>query len=241
MSKTTTIADELIAFDRTTAIWGPITLSLGFLISSGAALFAAFGTGLGITGGELWTAVGIVIATFGIIAVVEPISYYPILGRSAMYHAFMIGNISNKLLPAVLVAQTELGEKPGTRRSELIAGAAIIGAVFIHVITLVVLVGFSGTWLVGVLPPELIAVARMYILPAVFGAVSLQAVVSMKNARTSIIAGILAALVIFVIVPLAPALANYATAMAVVAAIVVAWIARRRSDAPTGHKSSIGH
>jgi hypothetical protein len=82
----------LAQFDRTTSVWGPITLALGFLVSLAAALFAAFGTGLGITGTELWKAVGIVIATFGVIAIVEPIAYYPILGRSAMYQAFMIGN-----------------------------------------------------------------------------------------------------------------------------------------------------
>lgn len=237
----------LAQFDRTTSIWGPITLAAGFLVSLGAALFAVFGTGLGITGAEVWTAVGVVVATFGIIAVVEPISYYPILGRSAMYQAFMIGNIANKLLPAALIAQADLDEKPGTRRAELIAGAAIIGAVFIHIITLVVLVGLAGTWLVGVLPPGLVSVARLYILPAVFGAVTVQAVVSMKNLRITIVAGIIAAVMVYAVVPLVPALANYATAMAVVLAIVVAWFARKRGADPSGlgeaasAPTSVGH
>ena len=124
------------AFDRTTSIWGPITLSLGLLFSLAAALYAAFGTGVGVTPLELVTAVGAVLATFGIIAVIEPVSYFPILGRSAMYQAFLIGNIANKLLPAAIVAQANLGEKPGTRRAELIAGSAIIGAVLVHITTL---------------------------------------------------------------------------------------------------------
>jgi hypothetical protein len=235
MSSKTATLDGLAQFDRTTSIWGPITLGLGFLVSLAAALFAAFGTGLGITGQEVWT-------SFGIIAVVEPISYYPILGRSAMYQAFMIGNIANKLLPSALIAQTDLGEKPGTRRAELIAGAAIIGAAFVHIITLIILVGFLGTWLLGLLPPGLIAVARLYILSAVFGAVTVQAVVAMKNARITIIAAVVSAIVVFGLIKIAPALTNYATAVSVVAVIVVAWFMRSRADAEAaGTPSSIGH
>jgi hypothetical protein len=243
MSTKTASLDGLAQFERTTSIWGPITLGLGFLVSLAAALFVAFGTGLGITGQEVWTAFGIVFATFGIIAVVEPISYYPILGRSAMYQAFMIGNIANKLLPSAIIAQTDLGEKPGTRRAELIAGAAIIGAAFVHIITLIVLVGFLGTWLLGLLPEGLIAVARLYILSAVFGAVTVQAVVAMKNVRTTIIAVAVAAVVVYGVIRLAPALTNYATAISVVAVIIVAWFARKRTDDPAaaGAPSSIGH
>ena len=243
MSTKTASLDGLAQFERTTSIWGPITLGLGFLVSLAAALFTAFGTGLGITGQEVWTAFGIVFATFGIIAVVEPISYYPILGRSAMYQAFMIGNIANKLLPSAIIAQTDLGEKPGTRRAELIAGAAIIGAALVHIITLVILVGFLGTWLLGLLPPGVVSVARLYILSAVFGAVTVQAVVAMKNARTTIIAAVVSAIVVYGVVRFAPGLAHYATAISVVSVILVAWYGRKRTDAPadTGAPSSIGH
>jgi hypothetical protein len=240
MSSKTSSVDGLAQFDRTTSIWGPITLGLGFLVSLGAALFAAFGTGLGITGQEVWTAFGIVFATFGIIAVVEPISYYPILGRSAMYQAFMIGNIANKLLPSAIIAQTDLGEKPGTRRAELIACAAIIGAAFVHILTLIILVGILGTWLVGLLPPALTAVARLYILAAVFGAVTVQAVVSMKNLRTTIIAVVVAGIVVYGVARLAPALGNYVTAISVVAVILVAWFARNR-NAASEPPPSVGH
>lgn len=243
MSTQTASRDGLAQFDRTTSIWGPVTLGLGFLVSLAAALFAAFGTGLGITGHELWTAFSLVFATFGIIAIVEPIAYYPILGRSAMYQAFMIGNIANKLLPSALIAQTDLGEKPGTRRAELIAGAAIIGAASVHIVSLIIFVGFLGTWLLGLLPEGVVGVARVYILAAVFGAVTVQAVVSMKNVRITIIAAVVSAIVIYGLVHVAPALANYATAISVVAVIVVSWFARKRDVEPTtaAAPSSIGH
>lgn len=233
MSTTSTkvTSTGLAAFDRTTAIWGPITLGLGLLISLAAALYAAFGAGMGITPLELAAAVGAVLATFGVIAVIEPISYFPILGRSAMYQAFLIGNISSKLLPAAIVAQVNLNERPGTRRAELIAGSAIIGAVTIHVVSLAVLVGFLGTWLVGILPAPLIATARVYILPAVFGAVVLQSVLAMKSRRITIVAVIVAALITFVVVPLAPGLTYFGTALAVILTILVAWFTQRKPAA----------
>lgn len=232
MSTTTSTDTGLAAFDRTTAIWGPITLALGLLISLAAALYAAFGSGMGITVVELITAVAAVLATFGVIAIIEPISYFPILGRSAMYQAFLIGNIANKLLPAAVVAQANLGERPGTRRAELIAGSAIIGAVLIHLTTLILFVGVLGTWLVGMLPAPLIATARGYILPAVFGAVVLQSVMAMRSRRTTIVAVIVAALIVFVVVPLVPALTFYATALAVIITIAVSWFARSKTPPP---------
>lgn len=228
----TTPSAQLAAFDRTTSVWGPVTLGLGLLISLAAALYAAFGSGMGITWLELVTAVAAVLATFGVIAIIEPISYFPILGRSAMYQAFLIGNIANKLLPAAVVAQANLGERPGTRRAELIAGSAIVGAVLIHITTLVLFVGVLGTWLVGMLPAPLIATARGYILPAVFGAVVLQSVLALKSRRTTIVAVLVAALIVFVVVPLVPALTFYATALAVVITIAVSWYARSKTPPP---------
>lgn len=225
-TSTTGSADGLRQFDRTTSVWGPVTMGAGILLCLTAALYVVFGTGLGITGAEFWTAAGAVLATFAIIAVIEPVSYFPILGRSAMYQAFMIGNISNKLLPAAIVAQANLEEKPGTRRAELIASSAIIGAVIVHLVTLVLLVGALGTWLVSVLPDDLIAVAQTYILPAVFGAVILQIIVSMKAWRTTIIALVVGVVVDFVLLPLVPAVSYFTTAIAVAATILLAWFLR---------------
>jgi len=230
MSASTQTRSGFAAFDRTTSIWGPITLGLGLLISLVSALYTVFGTGLGITGLELWTAVGAVVATFGLFAIVEPVSYFPILGRSAMYQAFLIGNIANKLLPAAIVAQAQLKEKPGSRRAELIAGSAIIGAVLVHITTLILFVGVLGTLIVGLLPPAVISTARIYILPAIFGAVVLQSVLAMKSIRTTIVAAAVAGLVVFIGLPLVPGIAHFATAIAVVLTITVAWFTRSKTQ-----------
>lgn len=221
-------ATDLAAFDRTTGRWGPVTLALSGLLSLGAMLWVAFGSGVGITGSEFWTAAGAVLAAFAIIGVIEPIAYYPVLGRSAMYQAFMIGNIANRLLPAALTAQERLGEKAGTRRAELIAGSAFVGAFVVHIVTLVVFVGFAGNWLVGALPPVVISVAQDYILPAIFGAVLVQAALSQRTPRVTVIAAAVGVVVTFVLVPLVPAAATFGSAIAVVATILLAWFLRDR-------------
>jgi hypothetical protein len=65
----------------------------------------------------------------------------------------------------------------------------------------------------------------------------------MKNVRTTIIAAVISAIVVYGVIRVAPALTNYATAVSVVTVIIVAWYARKRTDASaaTGAPSSIGH
>ncbi|WP_221584683.1 hypothetical protein [Microbacterium sp. G2-8] len=233
MTTTESHVAQLARFDRTTAFWGPATMGAAALISLAAAAYLLFGTGLGITVSDVAIAAGAVLGTFAIIALVEPIAYFPTLGRSAMYQAFMIGNISNKLLPAAVIAQARLDARPGTRRAELVAGSAIVGAVLVHLTSLVLFVGLLGTWLVSQLPAGVIAVTQTYILPAVLGAVLLQVIVSARSARITVIALAVAAVMNFVLVPLIPPLGYASTAIAVISTVILAWVLRRRTDPST--------
>ncbi|KAF0960354.1 hypothetical protein [Rhodococcus sp. T7] len=221
---------ELAEFDKTTSRWGRITMSLGLLLSIGAPLYLVFFGGVDVTAGQLWTAFAAVAGTFFIIWLVEPLTYFPILGPAAMYQAFMIGNIANKLLPAALIAQTNIGAKPGTKRAELAAVLAICGAAMVHLLSLAVFVGLLGTWLITVIPADIVAVTRSYILPSVLGAVLVQAIVSMKQPRATVIALLVAAIITFVVVPAMPSLALSSTAIAVIVTAVLAWFLRNKSD-----------
>ncbi|WP_314192925.1 hypothetical protein [uncultured Arthrobacter sp.] len=58
-------------------------------------------------------------------------------------------------------------------------------------------------------------VTRLYVLPAVLGAVLVQAIVSMKQPRTTAIALAVAAAVVFLVLPAVPGLAMVSTAIAV--------------------------
>ncbi len=213
-------------FNRTTSRWGQITMIGGLLISVAGPLYLVFAAGLDIGPAQLWIAFAAVAATFGIIWIVEPLTYYPVLGPAAMYQAFMIGNISNKLLPAALIAQTNIGAKPGTKRAELAAVVAICGAAVVHLVSLAVFVGFLGSWLISVIPPSVLMVTRLYVVPAVLGAVLVQAIVSMKQPRTTVFALVVSAVVVFILLPLVPSLALVSTAIVVLATILLAWFFR---------------
>lgn len=237
MNATTTIIapGSMEEFERTTSRWGRLTMLACLAFALAGPTYLVLFADLGVGGAELVTAVIAVVGTFFVIFLIEPITYYPILGQASMYQAFMIGNISNKLLPAALIAQTRIGAKPGTARGSLAAVAAIAGAAAIHMVSLLVFVGIMGTWIISVLPRPLIDAVRDYILPAVLGAVILQAIVSLRQVRATVIAAVVAALVQFVLLPLLPALGMGATAVSVIGTLLIVWLLHKRS--PQGDRS----
>ncbi len=71
----------------------------------------------------------------------------------------------------------------------------------------------------------MLTVTRLYVLPTVLGAVLVQAIVSMKQPRTTVFALVVSAVVVFVVLPLVPSLAMVSTAIAVLGTIL-AWFFR---------------
>ncbi len=226
-------------FERQTGRYGAWTMIAGLLLSLGGPFYLFFFTDLGLTWPMILTAFIAVAATFGVFWIVEPVTYFPILGSAAMYQAFMIGNISNKLLPAAIVAQSSIGAKPGSRRGNIAAVMAICGAATVHLVSLLLFVGVLGTWLVSLVPADLIEVARLYILPSLMGAVLVQAIVSMKQMRPTIIAIALALIMQFAVVPVAPVLGMFATAIVVLLSIVVSLLVRKRGGTPSPEEETL--
>lgn len=250
MSSSTTTSDtpmssadtSLAAFDATTSRWGRLTMLAGLCLSLSAPLYLLATADLGVTAAQILAAFLAVAATFGIFWVLEPLTYFPILGPAAMYQAFMIGNISNKLLPAALVAQSSLDVRPGTRKGDVTAVLAICGAATVHLVSLLVFVGFFGTYLLSTVPPDVVEVVRIYILPALMGAVLVQAVASLRQLRPTIVAIAVALGVQFLLIPVWAEAALYAVALAVFATAVLSWFTRDRSAAlgnPTNHDEGI--
>ncbi|MFE7629496.1 hypothetical protein [Kocuria sp. NPDC057446] len=229
MTTVNSAVPALEQFDATTARWGRLTMIAGLLFALAGPAYLVLFSGLDVDQARVWTALLAIAGTFGVLWIVEPLTYYPILGQASMYQAFMIGNISNKLLPSALIAQSAIGAKAGTRRGELAAVMAISGAAMVHLVSLLVLVGLLGSWLVSVVPAEVVAVVQTYILPSVLGAVLVQAIVSQWNLRMTLVAGAVAAAVVFVLVPAVPALAFFGTAIAVISTAVLSWLLRDRS------------
>ena len=62
---------------------------------------------------------GMVATSFGAFYLVEPISYYPVLGLVGTYMSFLAGNVANMRLPCSAIAQEVLNVKPDTPEAEM--------------------------------------------------------------------------------------------------------------------------
>ncbi|MDR1874021.1 MAG: hypothetical protein LBQ90_03265 [Synergistaceae bacterium] len=112
---------------------------------------------------------GMVAATFGAFYVVEPISYYPILGLTGTYISFLSGNISNLRVPCAAVAQDVVGTEPGTPESEIVATLGLAGSVVTNLF-FVSLAAVAGAIILEALPTALQNAFKSYTVPAIFGA-----------------------------------------------------------------------
>ena len=131
------------------------------------------------------------------VAVVETVTYVPMLGAGGSYLSFVTGNIANLKLPCALNALEQAGVKANSEEGEVVSTIAI--AVSSIVTTLIIALGVV---LIVPLTPLLSAPALepafAQILPALFG--GLGVVFVSKNWRIAV-APILLMLVLFIFVP----------------------------------------
>ncbi|WP_313756014.1 hypothetical protein [Tissierella sp.] len=99
---------------------------------------------------------------------VTPISYFPILGVSGTYMAFLSGNIANMRVPCAVVAQDVLGVESGTPEAEIVATLGMAGSIITNIIV-VTIAAFAGKTLFNYFPPIVIE-ALDFVLPSIFGA-----------------------------------------------------------------------
>lgn len=123
------------------------------------------------------------ISTFLVVQIVEPISYFPVLGPVGTYIAFLSGNISNMRVPCATVAQKAAGVEPGTPQGSLIATLGMAVSVIFNV-TVLTIGAILGVGILSALPPE-VKVSLNYLLPALFGALLVQS--SMKDPKQGLV------------------------------------------------------
>lgn len=112
---------------------------------------------------------GMIAATYGAFYIVEPLSYYPILGMTGTYISFLTGNIGNLRVPCAAVAQEAVGAQPGTPEGELASTLGITGSVVTNLF-FVSLAAVAGAALLDMLPPIVQNVFKAFTVPAIFGA-----------------------------------------------------------------------
>ncbi len=131
------------------------------------------------------------------VAVVETVTYVPMLGAGGSYLSFVTGNIANLKLPVALNALEQADVKVSSEEGEIVSTIAI--AVSSIVTTLIIIVGVVLiTPLTPVLNAPVLAPAFAQILPALFG--GLGVVFISKNWKIAV-APVVLMLALFIAIP----------------------------------------
>lgn len=110
---------------------------------------------------------------YWVTAIVEVITYVPLLGPGGAYLSFVTGNITNLKLPCGLKAMERAKVHANTEEGEVISTIAIsISAITTTVIIAVGVLAFGATGSLQLLTEGPLAPAFDYVLPALFGALA---------------------------------------------------------------------
>ena len=148
-----------------------------------------------------WKGLGLgILATcpmYWAVAVIETVTYVPMLGAGGSYLSFVTGNISNLKLPCAINALDQAGVEANSEEGEIVSTVAI--AVSSIVTTIIILIGvILIVPLMPVLQSEALEPAFAQILPALFG--GLGVVFISKNWKISI-APVVLMLILFIFIP----------------------------------------
>jgi hypothetical protein len=162
-------ATGMQGFHSKADFWGQSTLWMLIVMSFVPPIYFSFILGYhpgwgAIIGGLIGYA-----AFIGIMWFLEPITYYPVLGKSGTYIAFLTGNIANMCLPCSAAAQESIGAEPGTKKAE-IAGTLGIAVASLTNIVIIIAVVLSGSYILTIIPQS-VQNALQFILPAIYGGV----------------------------------------------------------------------
>lgn len=156
--------------------WGKITMLLGIITCFLPALVISVVYGYMPPFSAILAGTISQISVSGAFYIVEPISYFPILGIPGTYLTFLSGNTSNMRIPCSSVAQEAAGVQMGTEKGSIISTIGIAMSILINIAILTV-GAVAGSAILAILP-EGVKGALNFLLPALYGAVFGQFAVS---------------------------------------------------------------
>ena len=152
---------------------GRITLSSAVAASFFPAMYLMISHGIFPPLDVVLKAWILVVSSYGVIYIIEPISYYPVLGLSGTYMTFLSGNGGNMRVPAAVCALDVTETQPGTRSVEIISALGIAGSIITNLF-FVTLAAVLGAAILNAVPPIVSDAFKSYAVPAIFGAVLMQ-------------------------------------------------------------------
>ncbi|WP_342513739.1 small-conductance mechanosensitive channel [Sporosarcina sp. FSL K6-1522] len=165
-------AIDFETFHNKSHFWGRLTIWSVIVLTLALPMYLSFVLGFHPGWATILSGFSAYAAVVAVVWVIEPISYYPVLGISGTYLAFLTGNIGNMCLPSASIAQSVVGAEPGTKKGEVTATLAIAAASIVNTVVLVFAILF-GSYLIALLPETLTA-SFQFVLPAIFGGVIAQ-------------------------------------------------------------------
>lgn len=168
----TTPMHDFETFHAKSHFWGRLTLWGVILLTLILPMYLSFVLGFHPGWSAIFTGFLAYASIVAAVWIIEPISYYPVLGVSGTYLAFLNGNIGNMCLPSASVAQAAIGAEPGTKKGELAATLAIAAAAIVNTTVLIIVV-LGGSVLISLMPQSVVDAFR-FVLPAIFGGVIAQ-------------------------------------------------------------------
>ena len=195
-------------FNNRVHFWGKLTIAIGFLLSLTIPIYLSFILGYSVDFAVVIKGLMFVGSFVGIIWVIEPISYFPILGPGGTYMSFLSGNIGNMRMPAVGAVKNALQLEIGSKKSEIASIFALTSSIFVNLAILLVVV-ISGQAIVSALPPAVLG-SFVYAVPGIFGAmvVSFASKMKVKHVATVIILGSVIVSIIMLIKKLYPSIGS---------------------------------
>lgn len=127
--------------------------------------------------------------------VMEPISYFPVLGIPGTFIASLAGNSSNMRMPCATAAQKAADTKPGTIQGQLIATIGVCISVFVNLLVLIIGVVLGAAALSAL--PQSVTDALNFLLPALYGCVFAQFLKGNEFAAAAAVGFALAALLAY--------------------------------------------
>lgn len=158
-------------------------------------------------------------AIYGIVSIVEIVSFSPFLGSAGTYLSFITGNIMNMKLPAATNALRVNDLEQGSQEGEVITTLAIGASSIVTTIILFLGMMFLGNMLVPIITGPNLAPAFNNVTPALTGA--LAAPYFFKNKKLSI-PTVIAASTLYLVLGYAFMSANYSYFM--LAFIVISFL-----------------
>ena len=149
--------------------WGKITMLLGIITCFCPAIV------ISVVYGYMPPISAIIAGTIsqmsvsGAFYIVEPISYFPILGIPGTYLTFLSGNPSNMRVPCSSVAQEAAGVEMGTEKGSIISTIGIAISILVNVVILTI-GAVAGNAIINIMPAAMKG-ALNFLLPALYGAV----------------------------------------------------------------------